>query len=179
METSQNGWPVLEADELRRWLIPDKRGKAVRQRNGDQVVLPLARGAGGFVLVHLATWFNDVVERIDTQTVPDDWGWAPRPIRGSSTISNHASASAMDLNATRHPMGVPTRTTFTSDQVKRIHRRLRFYRRCIRWGGDYISRPDAMHWELDKDRRAVQLLAAVLRITPRGRRVVALNPWEK
>lgn len=178
MTTSQNGWPVLESDELRRWSIPNRKGRALRQRNGAAVVLPIARGAAGFVLVHFATWYNDRVERLDVQAVPDDWGWAPRPIRGSSTVSNHASGTAMDLNATLHPLGVPTLATFTPAQARRIRRRLKFYAGCIRWGGDYRNRPDAMHYELDRDRRAVRALAAVLRRTRRGRRVVALNPWE-
>lgn len=177
MTDSQNGWPVLASDDLRRWWIPTRKGRALRQENGDPVVLPLARGAAGYVLVHFATWFNDAVERIDTQDVPDDWGWAPRPIRGSSTVSNHASGTAMDLNATRHPLGVPTGSTFTAAQQRKIRRRLRWYRGVIRWGGDYQNRPDAMHYELDRDRRAVRALAAVLRRTRRGRRVTHVNPW--
>lgn len=178
MATSQNGWPVLESHQLRRWLVPDKSGKPLRNRNGQPVVLPLAPGAAGFVLVHLASWYNDRIERLDVQAVPDDWGWADRPIRDSSETSNHASGTAEDLNATRHPLGVRTLATFTRGQARRIRRRLRIvYLGCIRWGGDYQNRPDAMHWELDRARPSIRALARVLARTPRGRRIVKLNPW--
>jgi len=140
--------------------------------------LPLTRGAGGFLLTHLALWFHEVIEPLDGKVL-DDWGWASRPIRGSTTISNHASGTAVDLNATRHPMGVPTLDTFTAEQVAKIHRRLGFYGNAIRWGGDYHNRPDAMHFELDKDRAAVHRLVRLIRVTPRGHRVRAANPVMK
>jgi hypothetical protein len=37
--------------------------------------------------------------------VADDWGYASRPIRGTSTPSNHSWGLAIDLNATSNPMG--------------------------------------------------------------------------
>lgn len=168
MTTSQNGWPVLTSDKLRRWVVP-----------GVDVVLPLVPGAGGFLLVHNALWFSEIIETLDNRPA-DDWGWASRNIRGSSEVSNHASGTATDLNATKHPMGVPTLETFTRDQVGIIHRRLaRRYQGLIRWGGDYENRPDAMHWELCGTRKQVVALSAQLQDTPRGRRVRAANPKGK
>lgn len=171
-ETSQNGWPVLTVEQTRLWVIPTDPG--------DHVQLRLARGPAGFTLAHLALWFHESVEPINTQRQPDDWGYAVRSIRGSSEVSNHASGTAMDLNATMHPLGVPTLETFTPRQAQLIRRRLGSrYEGLIRWGGDYVNRPDAMHYELDAPRPAIRDLAELLRTTPRGKRIRKLNPPER
>jgi len=174
MVNSANGYPVLDSGttgplpRLRKWEIPQvKRHLLARD------------GSGGFLLIHLALWFSEEVEDLDNEKTWDDWGWAARPIRGSSTISNHASGTAIDLNATKHPMGVPTRNTFSRAEIIRIHNRLKMYTGCIRWGGDYSGRPDAMHWELDRPLRQVEKKARELCKTPRGRRILADNPGAK
>ena len=46
------------------------------------------------------------------------WGHAYREISGSTTLSNHASGTAIDINAPRHPLGASG--TFSSTQVSRI-----------------------------------------------------------
>ncbi|MDQ6524331.1 M15 family metallopeptidase [Nocardioides sp. LHD-245] len=171
MPTSQNGYPALDSSttgplpRLRRWTIP-----------GTHRHLLLRDGAVGFLLVFLASWFHGKIERLDLG-VWDEWGWAARPIRGSSTISNHASGTAADLDATRHPLGVPTLDTFTPRQAKRIRRKLRYrFLGLIRWGGDYAGRPDAMHFEVVGSLRACERLARLLMKTRRGRRILAANP---
>jgi hypothetical protein len=162
---SQNGWQVLPtASDTTRWVIP-----------GTGRELNLAPGPAGFILVHLADWFHDRVERLDLG-VWDEWGWAYRAIRGAETWSNHASGTAEDLNATRHPLGVAVADTFTATQVRRIRRRLRLYRGLIRWGGEYKFRPDGMHFEVTGAAAPVRALARMLRLTPRGRAVVRANP---
>lgn len=177
MTESQNGWRVLDADQLRAWRIPARKGDALHYpHGGPAVILPLAHRPAGFLLVHFALWFHERVESLTAQPQRDEWGWAPRNIIGSSTISNHASGTAMDLNATRHPLGVPTMATFTPRQVRAIRRRLRLYRGCLRWGGDFQTRPDAMHVEVNASKARVEAVARVLRHTPRGRRVTRLNP---
>ena len=163
MNTSQNGWPVLSADQTALWTIPGT-GRHFR----------LARGPAGLVLAHMLLFVHERVERLDVG-VWDDWGWAPRPIRGSTTTSNHASGTAADANATRHPLGIATDRTFTAQQQRRIRRRLRTFGGVIRWGGDYTKRPDAMHFELNRGTAAVTALAKVLAKTPRGRRILAIN----
>lgn len=174
MATSQNGWTALPSarysgplPRLRRWFIP-----------GTNVSLPLRDGSAGFTLVHAILWWHEKVEPID-QGIPDDWGYAPRPIRGYMTgLSNHASATAADVNATRHPLGVPTFRTFTARQVAKLRARMTWhlYRGVIRWGGDYRSRPDAMHLELVKPLGEVEKVARRLMRTPRGKRILAANP---
>jgi hypothetical protein len=170
MAESQNGWRVLDEDtsgpppRLRSWLLPGINRKL------------LARdGSAGFLLVHLAMWFDEEIERIDVGTY-DDWGYAKRQVSGSSDYSNHASGTALDLNATQHPMGVATSQTFTRDEIFSIHNRLKLYSGCLRWGGDYRSRPDAMHWELVKAMPAVQRKARALLNTPRGEKILDANP---
>jgi hypothetical protein len=167
MATCDNGWRAVPESETFLWIIP-----------GTKRHLRMAPGAAGFVLAHIALWFHEVIERLDLGEW-DDWGWAWRPIRGTTdTLSNHAGY-AMDLNATRHPMGVDTDETFTRVQRDRIHARLKWLRGVVRWGGDYRNRPDAMHWEIVGSVLAVRAVAKMLRSTPRGKRILAANPGAK
>lgn len=151
---SQNGFPANVVDMTRVYEIP-KTDRYIRLR----------KGPTGFMLAHFATWFDKKIEKVD-QGVWDEWGYAERPIRGSEETSNHASGTAMDLNATKHPMGV--RGTFTPKQTAMIRRRLKLYRGCIRWGGDYSNRADEMHFEINKPFEAVRRRWKVLRLTPIG-----------
>lgn len=165
MSTSQNGWPAPPA-ATRKWIIP-----------GAERHLILADGPAGFILAHLTLWFHEKVERLNIPgDVWDEWGYAFRPIRGDdTTLSNHASGTAADLNATRHPLGV--RGTFAKAwQYVAIRTRLLMYAGAIRWGGDYHTRADEMHFEINKDRATVERIARRLIDTPRGRRIMAANP---
>jgi hypothetical protein len=170
---SSNGYPVLDDDfsgphpRLRAFTLP-----------GINRVLQLRDGSCGFLLVHLVLWFDEEVERIDVGG-QDDWGYAVRRISGSTLYSNHASGTAVDLNATQHPMGTLTRATFSYKEIVRIHNRLKMYSGCLRWGGDYRTRPDAMHFELDKALASVVAKAQELVTTPRGRRICDANPGLK
>lgn len=163
MPQSQNGFPVLSASQTKKWKIPGAGGRH----------LILAPGAPGFVLAHFAAWFDRRIEPLD-QGQWDEWGWADRDIRGSTTISNHASGTAIDLNAMKHPMG--KRDTFTPRQQRRIRRKLRrTYRGVIRWGGDYTGRPDDMHFEINASYKRVRRIRRRLRWTRSGRRLVRVN----
>ena len=115
---------------------------------GSAVRLTVADGPAGDVLMYVAAQFDQRVEDIDTArgAAPDDWGHADRPIRGGTATSNHASATAIDLNATRHPLGA--RGTFTTAQVTEIRAILDEVAHVVRWGGDYSGRVDAMHFEI-------------------------------
>jgi len=180
VSTTVSGWPVLPTNRttgplprLRKWVIP-----------GTSRHLYLRDGSAGFLLIHLALWYHEKIERLDLG-VWDDWGWAVRPVRGQDTgYSNHAGGVAEDLNATRHPQGAPTANTFTPGQIRRIHRRLKLYLGLIIWGGDWPSSPsstaltDAMHFELANARQfhAIERLARILTHTPRGRSILQANP---
>lgn len=166
LTTSSNGWRVFltedEADEhLRSWEIPNSN-RAFRLR----------KGPAGLVLAHLASWFHHRVEILDL--VADDWGWSPRANTGNpDEWSNHASATAVDFNAARHPYGKAD--TFQPEQVRQIRRRLDYMDGCIRWGGDYRFTQDEMHFEIVVDQDQIITLGAKLRDTKRGQALLNLN----
>lgn len=150
MAVSQNGWPV----------DPPRRSMVVP---GTDVRVTVAEGPAGYVLMWVLAQFHQRVESVEldgTRGELDDWGYASRPIRGSTVISNHASATAVDANATRHPLGV--RGTFTSSQVTMIHRILSEVDNVVRWGGDYAGRVDEMHFEINANYQRVLAVAGRL-----------------
>jgi hypothetical protein len=106
----------------------------------------------------------------------DDWGYNRRMIRGSvATWSNHASGTALDLNATVHALGV--RNTFSERDYALIRARLRGrYAQTIAWGAEWRSRADEMHYEIAVGESDVAALVHHLRRTARGRRLLAANP---
>lgn len=132
MTNSQNGWPVLEGYGDKRlvgfnWITGKVRG-----------------GDVAYILNHYATWYNSNIEKID---VKSSWGFAPRPIRGGSTPSNHASGTAIDLNANKHPLG--KRNTFSKAQQTKIATQLKVYGGALRSGIWYPQRADDMHIEIN------------------------------
>lgn len=172
MAVSQNGYRANDTSVLDTFTVP-----------GSKVRLRLRKGPVATVLLYVAARFDDEVEDIDTaqtyrqdaapsipggepSTLADDWSYAERPIRGSTTtLSNHASGTAIDLNATQHPRG--SRTTFTRGQTTRVRAILaalhdaKTRRPVVRWGQDYVSAPtDGMHFEIDADETAVARVAA-------------------
>lgn len=81
--------------------------------------------------------------------VRDDWGYAYRPIRGYEAqwsrthdfhyLSNHSWGMALDLDSTDHP--IRTHKDFPRWVVEVAHKW------GLSWGGDYVNRPDPMHFE--------------------------------
>lgn len=168
MAKSQNDWLALEAGSplLHKWVIPTNKGN---------VELYLRNGSAGFVLVHDALWYAENIEPL-VGPVKDDWGWFYRPIRGETAgLSNHASGTAMDLNATKHVLG----KVGTLARAARLRVHLLYYRGVIRWGGDYHGRKDEMHHEINKDMAATEALARRLMKTPRGKRILKANPGQR
>lgn len=158
--TSQNGWRVLPIPPPR-VQIPDT-----------DIWLSLCPGDPAFLLTRVASFFHKSIERLDMPVKEkpgvDDWGYAKRNVRGSTTqISNHSSGTAEDLNATQHPRGV--KGTFSAEEKNKIHAHLREYkdpvtgRQVIRWGEDYSGTIDGMHFEINGDEDEVRRVAAKLR----------------
>lgn len=134
MPTSQNGWKANERGLCTWYHIP-----------GTNVELLLRKGPAGEALAEFARAFHKHVEPIRD---PGCWSYASRTIRGSSsTLSNHASGTAIDLNAPRHPLG--KRGTFTPAQRAQLRQLLNAAGGAIRWGGDYTGRADEMHFEVN------------------------------
>lgn len=174
MSTSQNRWPALDDTSrlLYTWTIPSGKN------DGPPRKLRLRNGSAGFLLIHLALWFDHAIEDVEGGIL-DDWGYAYRPVRGySSTLSNHSSGTAMDLNATQHVLGRDD--TFTNTEEARIRRRVNgFFDDTIRWGGEYVGRKDEMHFEIDAPLPACEKVARRLLDSPRGKRILAANPGQR
>jgi hypothetical protein len=159
MATSQNGWTVLP-------IAPSKR--RVPDTN---IFLTVRPGDAGWLLLRVASWFHFHIEKLDkanAEHAPDDWGWAKRNVRGSDTqVSNHASGTAVDLNAVDHPRGV--KGTFTAAEKAAVLRHLAQYKDpvsgkdVIRWGEMYSGTIDGMHFEINATEAAVARVAAKLR----------------
>jgi len=119
-----------------------------------------------FLAKYLIERFDKEVENISGKVL-DDWSWAARKVRGStSVISNHASATAWDLNATKHPQGVGN--TFTRSQITKVHAILASItdgkgHKVFRWGNDYVNATiDSMHFEINVTAAVVKRARAVL-----------------
>lgn len=96
------------------------------------------------ILINFAAEFNELVEKLEGKQL-DDWGFAFRQVRGSTDmLSNHASGTAIDLNANKHPLGAEG--TFQTKQVETLLELCDKYR--LRWGGLYRNRKDPMHFEI-------------------------------
>ncbi len=135
MKKSQNGWPAS----------PDQKEIGIKEfkiKNTDRK-MRLQKDAG-VILAAFAEEFHAQVEPID-EGVFDDWAYAYREVRGSDTdLSNHSSGTAIDLNATKHPLHAEN--TFTKQQAAKIRELCKKY--GLRWGGDYSKRKDEMHFEI-------------------------------
>jgi hypothetical protein len=136
---SQNGWGVITSSSS---AALDRGFSA----GGATFPGGVRRGDVSTILRYVATRFDREVEALHN---PGCWGWSYRLIRGNTTTySNHASATALDCNAPRHPLGAVG--TFSAAQVRTIHAILAVCEGTVRWGGDYRSRKDEMHFEINK-----------------------------
>jgi len=149
MLTSYNGWPASKNQAeigVRSYLVPGTQ----RKLRCASAVAPL--------LIGFAAEFHSLIEPIDDDTY-DDWGWAFRDVRGvPGKLSNHASGSAIDLNATKHPLGAVG--TFDAAKVPML--KALAYKYGLTWGGDYKNRKDEMHFEISID--AVKVTALIIKL---------------
>lgn len=143
-EKSGNGWPASAdptAIDIKQFAVA-----------GTDIKLRCAAGCGA-LLAAFAAEFHKTVEPIDKGTL-DDWGYAYRPVRGQTTgLSNHASGTAVDINATKHPLA--KKHTFTGVQEITLQALVKKY--GLRWGGNYKDRTDEMHFEVIETPEQVKL----------------------
>lgn len=145
---SQNGWSAGSSVPLTKLaVVAAEFAPGVRSGNVHTI------------LGYVAGRFNSEVETLVRGWC---WGYAYRPISGSTIYSNHASGTAIDCNAPDHPLGVAY--TFTAAQVASIRAILAACDGVIRWGGHYSGRKDDMHFEINvgPGSAAVPVLAAKL-----------------
>lgn len=149
MAVSQNGFPALERSLIHSPTI----------LGGVDFPGGLRKGAVTTVLLYVAVQLHRRVE-VAGAGGDDEWGYAEREIREGYDLSNHASGTAFDWNATLHPLG--QEGTFTSSQVREIERILDEVDDVIRWGGHYSGRKDEMHLEVNAPLAEVQRVAGKL-----------------
>ncbi len=152
MERSYNSWPAS----------PDKNAIGVDSKavaRGTTVTFPpgLKGGDVAFVLGYVAGELHRRVEAAGTGV----WGYAYRQNRNASNLSCHASGTAFDWNAPRHPNGKAG--TFTAAQVKTIRAILKEVEGSVKWGGDFSGTKDEMHFEICVSATVLKAVASRLR----------------
>lgn len=149
MLKSYNGYPASkDQDDIKIKSYPVK---------GTDRELKCAESVGP-LLAAFAADFHKLIEPIDEGTF-DDWGYAFRMVRGSTDrLSCHSSGTAIDLNATKHPLGKVG--TFPAEKVPMIRALAKKY--GLKWGGDFKGRADEMHFEVEISPGKAQALIASL-----------------
>ena len=129
MAFSYNGWP----------LSPPRTRRTVP---GTNVSFIVADGPAGDLLMYVAEQFHKRVEPLDAAA--DDWGYSlRRNVNNPAVWSCHASATAIDVNALRHPNG--RASTFTKAQFAEIDKILAEVSGCVVQLRGY----DEMHFEVN------------------------------
>lgn len=152
--TSQNGWDVY--DETSHFTRVTVEGRGFWAANEDVA----------WLLADFTQRFHDTIESINLPVAEapgyDDWSWNVRPIRGQTTgYSNHGSATAWDLNATRHPRGV--HGTYSPSKRTLLRKLVDRYEGALRHGEFYLGTIDGMHVEVNVNRAKVAALVARLK----------------
>jgi hypothetical protein len=146
---SANGWPASKDKaeiSIKSFAVP---GTTLKLQCAEAVA-PL--------LIGFAAEFHELIESIDGGSL-DDWGYCYRDVRGNvGKLSNHSSGTAIDLNATQHPLGKVG--TFPNEKVPMIRALAKKY--GLIWGGDYHNRKDEMHFEIALPPAKVAALIAKL-----------------
>ena len=148
MQTSYNGWPASK-DQAEIGIKSYKVESSHINLRCAEKVAPL--------LIGFAKEFNELIEPLDVGA--DDWGYCYRMVRGTTDkLSNHSSGTAIDLNASLHPLGKVG--TFEAGKVPMIRALAKKY--GLTWGGDYKNRKDEMHFEIALSPEKVRALITKL-----------------
>lgn len=156
MANSYNGWPVDDGSNI------DTEFNVV----GIKYPGGVRKGSVSIVF----RWFLTKLATLETprgplQTPPNGecWGWEVRAdVNDPGLISCHASGTAVDHNATRHPNGSSAYYGWSTDQVAQIRAWLN-EAQVIYWGADFSGTKDPMHFEIQGDQAAVD--AAAIRLS--------------
>lgn len=135
MVASQNGWRANDRSVISTKTVP-----------GTSVKLAVRTGPAGDLLIAAAARWHREVEPLEPGTC---WGYAERPIRGGTQLSNHASGTAIDLNAPQHPLSTQPTANFSGSELAAVRRIIGSTGGVLRWGGDYAGRKDGMHIEVN------------------------------
>jgi hypothetical protein len=134
--SSYNGYPASKDPKEIAIKAYQIEGTALKLRCAESV---------GPLLAAFAAEFHELIEPLDHGAL-DDWGYCYRMVRGTTDkLSNHSSGTAIDLNASKHPLGKVG--TFPAEKVPMIRALAKKY--GLKWGGDYKTRADEMHFEIE------------------------------
>jgi len=145
--TSYNGWPANS----------DKNAIGVEEF-GDPQGFPFP---GGVKASDVATVLGYVATQLHTRVEPCVSGWCwgytyKQNVNNPSSLSCHASGTAIDWNAPDHPNG--SSGTFSDDQVGTIYRILDEVQGAVDWLQGY----DEMHFEIAVSASTLANIAATL-----------------
>lgn len=150
MANSQNGWPVVTKAQCDTGTF-----QGVKFPNG---IL-----AGDVAVI--ARWQLERYEQlVEPLQAGKCWGWFDREIRGSSAISNHASATAWDINADKYPLGAQPEDVMSAAKIRACKQIAAETAGVLRWGGNYNGRKDVMHWEINCGKSLAAAFATKIRL---------------
>ena len=145
---SYNGWPASKDQAeigVKSFAVP---GTTLKLRCAEKVA-PL--------LIGFAAEFHNLIEPLDEGAL-DDWGFCYRDVRNvPGKLSNHSSGTAIDLNASKHPL--KSIGTFETSKVPMLKALAKKY--ALTWGGEWTRR-DEMHFEVSIDATRVAALITKL-----------------
>lgn len=154
MSTSYNGWTASRD--------PDAIGIVSFAVAGRSFPAGVKKGDVKTVFTYLAAQIHLRVESLTHGYDADDWGYSYRAnVNNPSQLSCHSSGTAIDINATEHPNG--SRNTFSPTQVRELREILNECGGVIKWGGDFSTTKDEMHFEIKGNAAAVKAVGARLR----------------
>lgn len=127
-------------------IMPDTRSSFGKACQAEDMTTIHVNGHSAQVNKAVAYNFTSLAKAFNSQVEPVAriGGYNCRNIAGTNTWSNHAWGLAIDINPSKHPQG--QRGTFSNSQVRAIRAILSEHPH-IRWGGDYDSTVDEMHFE--------------------------------
>lgn len=154
MSVSQNGYPACASAPLGRYTVP-----------GTHFTMVMRRGATATVLLYyVQRWLHEI------EPITIIGCYSCRGIPGSSSLSNHASGTAVDINWDKWPYGSHPSAHVASIVHNILATRIGGIRvgSILRWGGDYQhSTLDVMHIEINAPLAPVTALAnAILSVHP-------------
>ena len=165
-ETSQNGWPASPTSS-----DIDIVSVKMDLKEGRKTARVTSSTAGAFE--EIIRWWEKNIEPVKTLG-----SFNYRSIRGAtSTLSNHSSGTAIDINAADHPLGAEG--TVPSNMHSKIGAKARSL--GLKWGGDYNGRKDEMHFEVNLppedwgDHKKLPALAKVYMSAPETWALVGLG----
>lgn len=166
MPNSINGWPVLDNPP---WSDPRLEKKPVpgvpkRTLTMRREVLPL--------FLALAKDYHDTIAPIDEGDL-DDWSYSYREARAANAWSDHASGTAVDLNAAKEGwLGMSNYSWWANPAKHRAAQDIKKRYEVVMWGGskdfggDYYngSTVDWMHWAIKPGVTVAQVQDVIKRL---------------